>query len=305
MLFVLALFAACSDGSVDDAAPEQRSGTDVAGAEPSAEPSTAAASKDRTQNENDDERAGRGGPDGEDPSKTAGGDGGSTDGAWEQPSGSVFNDGETEDDHSSALHPAAGRYLYSQTGFERFCQAATCDERPLPPRQAVEVSLRGRSDTSAVVVSEARSSDSRTVRTTTAYTRNEAAITHVYALFSYEGFTFENSYEPRPPVESLRFPLKQGKSWSGSWRDSTSGDYSINVLGRDTVQVNGAAVTAFKLSMVTDFRGEFSGTSKAILWVDVAKKAMVKTTGKIDLRSSYGRYVTEFNNKLRSGPGYR
>lgn len=214
--------------------------------------------------------------------------------------GDVFNDGGGEDDNSSALHPAAGRYVYSQTGYERFCQAATCDQQPLPARQPIVVTVQQ----PGVVVSEIRASDNRIVRTTTVFSRKDARVTHVYARFSYEGFSFENSYEPRPPVVSLRFPLKEGARWSGSWEDSTSGDYSVDVLGREGLEVNGAAVQAYKLATVTNFRGEFSGSSKALVWVDPATKAVVKTSGKLDLRSSFGRYVTEFNNMLRSGPGY-
>lgn len=301
ILLVLALLGACSDGGAADVASGPSPAQDTADARPPADRSPDA--REGTEDEPDGGPAGSAGEEPGDRSDARADmqppDPGREDG------GGVFNDGEGEDDHSSALHPAAGRYVYSQSGFERFCQTATCDERPLPPRQPVGVTLRGRGDTTAVVVSEARSSDSRTVTTTTVYSRRNAVVTDVYARFAYEGFTFENSYTPRPPVETLRFPLKPGKSWSGRWNDSTSGDYSINVLGRDTVEVNGAVITAFKLSMVTRFRGEFTGTSKALLWIDVATKSMVKTSGAIDLRSSFGRYVSEFNNTLRSGPGYR
>ncbi len=301
ILLVLALLSACSDGGAPDVASDPSPAEDTAGARPEAGRTPGAhedaedGSDGPPATSNGERRRDRSDPQADLEPSDAGGEQG----------GSVFNDGEGEDDNSSALHPAAGRYVYSQSGFERFCQAATCDERPLPARQPVDVTLRGRDGTSAVVVSEARSSDARTVRTTTAYTRRNAAVTDVYARFAYEGFAFENSYTPRPPVETLRFPLKQGKAWSGSWKDSTSGDYSINVLGRDMVEVNGTVVTAFKLSMVTRFRGEFTGTSKALLWIDVATKSMVKTSGAIDVRSTFGRYVSEFNNTLRSGPGYR
>ena len=215
--------------------------------------------------------------------------------------GDAFNDGGGEDDNSSALHPAAGRYVYEQTGFERFCQAATCEQQPLPSRQPIVVSVRQPS----VVISEITSSDNRLVRTTTVFGRESAQVTNVYARFSYEGFTFENEYEPRPPVESLRFPLEEGARWSGRWEDSTSGDYTVSVLGRENVEVQGGAIAAYKLATVTNFRGEFNGSSKAILWIDNATKTVVKTSGKLDLRSSFGRYISEFNNKLRSGPGYR
>lgn len=300
MLVALSLLGACNSASERDAAaPEARPteepgdglespGRPVAGATEAEEKGKANASGRREK------------PTGqvEAPGDADTGAAGSEDGA------SAFNDGESEDDHSSALHPAAGRYVYRQRGYERFCQAAACEQQPLPPRQPVDVSVRARGPQRTVVVSEMRASDNRMVRTTTGFSRRNAIVTDVYARFTYEGFSFENSYTPRPPVETLRFPLKQGAHWSGSWEDSTSGDYSIDVLARENLEVSGRALQAYKLSMVTDFRGEFTGTSKALLWVDVATKTVVKTTGKVDLRSSFGRYVTEYDNHLRSGPRY-
>ena len=228
-----------------------------------------------------------------DASSDDGGDGG----------GNVFND-DAEDDRSSAVYPAAGRYLYRQSGFERFCQATRCEDQALPSTQPIHVSLGDPSPDSATVVSEIEASGNRTMRTTAEFTRRSALVTEVYARFSYEGFTFENTYRPEPPVESLRFPLREGNAWSGRWKDSTSGDYSIEVIDLEEVSVGGAAINAFKLSSVTNFEGEFDGSAKALIWVDPATKVVVKTTGRLDLRSAFGRYITEFSNTLRSGPGY-
>ena len=232
------------------------------------------------------------------------GKGGSKPGASGDEEDNVFNDGGEEDDASSAVYPSAGRYIYRQSGFERFCQAARCEDYDLPPSQPVDISLQEPSPDRAVVISEIRASDNRLVRTTATYTRADALITQVYARFSYEGFTFEETYRPEPPVESLRFPLQEGSSWSGRWKARTSGDYEVDVIGTEQISVGGSTVRAFKLSSVTNFEGEFDGTAKALIWVDPATKAMVKTTGKLDLQSAFGRYITEFTNVLRSGPGY-
>lgn len=289
-LVLVVLLSACSDGSEDRTQPEVASDP-----EPSGERSGAKATPKPKETKGKENRSSRK-DDGADPvGETEGSEGGGED---------VFNDGEGEDDNSSALHPAAGSYVYGQNGYERFCQATTCDQQALPGRQHVAVKVPQRGGGRAVVVSEIRASDNRLVRTTTTYSRKSALVTDVYLRFAYQGFTFENSYEPRPPVESLRFPLREGGSWSGTWEDSTSGDYSVDILGRETIEVGGAAITAYKLATVTNFRGDFEGSSKGIVWIDAATKMMVKTSGKIDVRNSYGRYISEFNNRLRSGPGY-
>ncbi len=232
---------------------------------------------------------------------TEGGDAGAAGGG---DGDNAFNDSGSEDDHSSAVYPAAGLYVYGQQGYERFCQGTSCERRALPPRQRIDVSLRNQSPQRATVVTEIEASDNRLVRTRAVYTRANALVTDVYARFGYEGFTFENTYRPDPPVESLRFPLRAGTAWSGRWEADTSGSYSIEVIGSEGVTVGGASLQAIKISSVMDLRGQFEGTAKSLIWLDPATKAVVKTTGKLDLTSAFGRYLTEFSTKLRSGPGY-
>ncbi len=246
------------------------------------------------------------GEDGSDGGEGSGGDASARDG--DDGAGgdddNVFNDGGGEDDASSALHPAAGRYIYAQQGYESFCQAASCERQDLPAGQPVDVSVKGKTGSRAVVVSKAEASDNRMVRTTATFTRSNSLVTNVYARFAYEGFTFENTYQPDPPVEALRFPLERGAAWSGRWRDSTSGKYSVRVLGTELVSVGGASVNAFKLETVTEFSGEFEGSARTMVWLDPASKVVVKTIGKLELESAFGRYITEFENELRSGPGF-
>jgi hypothetical protein len=218
-------------------------------------------------------------------------------------SSSPFNDSGGEDDNSSAVYPAAGSYLYSQSGFEKFCSGGSCERQALPERQTARIILQSRTDGRAVVVTETSSGD-RMLRTTATFTRANSLITDVYTRLSYRGFAFENEYHPAPPVESLRFPLRDGARWSGSWEDSTSGDYSVQVFGPSRVTVNGRAVRAFQVATTTRFEGEFEGEAKTLTWVDPATKAIVKLSGAVDLTSTYGRYVTEFSSSLRSGPRY-
>lgn len=235
-----------------------------------------------------------------------GGPGGGTDkgeggGGGQDP----YTEGPREDDHSSPLFTAPGDYVYQQSGYERFCGAATCEREDLPDRQSMKVTLEQRSSESAVVVAEARASGNRLMRTTTRFTRGVALVTKVYARFSYEGFTFENSYAPKPPVESLRFPMSDGQSWSGRWTDSTSGTYSFEVGEREELEVGGRVVQAFRVTYEMTFEGEFEGSSDGTVWVDPATRVVVASAGRLDLTSSFGRYVTEGRTRLLSGPRYR
>ncbi len=141
-------------------------------------------------------------------------------------------------------------------------------------------------------------------RTTTRYTASAAAITEVYVRFAYSGYTFDQTYRPRPPVQSLRFPLRAGDSWSGSWRGKVSGSYSAQVVGREVVTVSGAGVDAMKVQTRTNFRGDFSGRANATVWVDPRTRAVVRTAGNLRVESTYGSYETGFATSLLSGPGY-
>ena len=302
LLFALLLLVSCSEGGTDapSAAPtEQSSDDDVA-----AKDKKTAQSK-KGDDEPNKKKAGSpkldSGPKHKDGKSSSGGTGtGDDDG---QPR-NAFNDSGSEDDGSSAAYPAPGGYVFAQRGFEKFCAGGSCERQGLAKQQTVRISVTARSGNGATVVSEASSSDDRMFRTTTDYSSAGALITDVYTRLTYQGFAFENDYHPAPPVESLRFPLQDGAAWRGSWKDSTSGSYSVQVFGPSSVSVGGRAVRAFQVATTTQFRGEFNGEAKTLAWIDPATKAVVKLSGSADLNSTYGRYVTEFSNSLRSGPGY-
>ena len=218
--------------------------------------------------------------------------------------GSELTEGSGEDDNSSAAYPAAGSYEYAQNGFEEFCQAARCEREDLPARQPVAIRHEGAAPDAATVISELRASNSRSVKTHTRMDRTRAVVTKVHVKFDYEGYSFDDTYSPQPPVESLRFPLRAGQSWSGRWEDSTSGDYRVRVFESEPVSVGGRTVRAFRVETFTDFRGQFNGRSKIDTWIDPATKAVVKSKGVLNVTSAFGRYSTSFATQLRAGPGY-
>jgi hypothetical protein len=204
----------------------------------------------------------------------------------------------------AAVYPAAGTYVLDQQGYEEFCQA-TCERRDLPPTQRVDVSYRDRSDDAAVVVSDARSSQERTMRTTTRWTRSDALITSVRTSFKWQGFEFVSEYHPSPPIKSLRFPLHVGDRWSGRWEAKTSGDYEISVVGQERVTAGDGAVRTFRINTFTRFEGELDGTADITVWIDPRTRAIVAADGTIEASSGFGKYRTKFETTLRSGPGYR
>ena len=302
LVFALMLFVSCSEGGTDapSAAPTEQSADDAATKDQKVAKSQDGEDKEPNQKpgtrKSDDPKPNDGEPSGGGSDKDAGQGGGKPRNA--------FNDGGGEDDASSAAYPAPGDYLFAQSGFEKFCAGGSCERQGLAKQQTVRINVTARSGDRATVISETSSSDDRVLRTTTDYTRAGALITDVYTRLTYQGFAFENDYHPAPPVESLRFPLQDGAAWRGSWKDSTSGDYAVRVFGPTSVSVGGRAVRAFQVATTTQFRGEFNGEAKTLAWIDPATKAVVKISGSADLNSTYGRYVTEFSNSLRSGPGY-
>lgn len=214
------------------------------------------------------------------------------------------NEAGGEEDRAAASYPAAGGYRYEQSGFEEYCQTGSCEREELPPMQSVELSYRRRSSQRATIVSDARISEQRSARTTFRFTKRAALVTEVVVRYSRNGFSFENSYRPDPPVESLRFPLRVGKSWSGRWKAQTSGDYRFEVVDRARVLAGGRSVEAFRLDSVTRFRGEFDGRAAATYLVDPDTRAVVGSQGHMKVSSTFGDFETTFKTRLRSGPGY-
>ncbi len=215
------------------------------------------------------------------------------------------DEGDSTSGGSASAYPARGSYTFSQSGYEEFCDnTGNCDKDRLPKRQPTELTYESSSNDSALVVAEQRQSDSRLTRTWTRFTPSGAHITKVYVKFSYSGFTFERTYEPQPPVEALRFPMTSGESWSGRWRSSTSGSYSVKVGGRTQIDVGGRSVSAYRVETTTEFRGDFEGKSRLTAYVDPDTKAIVATDGVLNVTSNFGRYSTVFETKLADGPRY-
>jgi hypothetical protein len=214
-----------------------------------------------------------------------------------------LTEGANENDNSTPIAPAEGTYTYSQQGFEEFCQTS-CERSRLPSTADTKIKVQERSGSAVFLTSETRSSDDRLVRSTFIYTPDKAMITRLYARFAYKGFTLTEQYDPNPAIYAFNFPLEGGAGWQGHWDAKVSGDYAVSVAGDEQVSVSGATVRAMKVETNTTFSGEYDGEAHIVAWIDPATRAVVRASGEVDLKSTFGRYHTRFTTTLRSGPGY-
>ncbi len=247
--------------------------------------------------------AGKKGDGGSGKPKNGGGDtngsGGGDNGSGGGGDGSDGGGGDT-----SRAYPAAGEYTYAQNGFEEFCQGPSCEKRQLPETQTVNVSYTDSTATTATVVTKTVSSEGQTLTTTTRYTPEGAYITKVVVDFSYGSFDFSQTYEPQPAVEALQFPLKAGQRWSGTWKARTSGDYKMRVTAVENFEIDDDPTKVYKISSVTNFKGDFTGRAQTTLWLDWKTKSLIKTDGKIAVASGLGEYTSNFDTLIQYGPGY-
>ena len=202
------------------------------------------------------------------------------------------------------VSPSPGSYTYSQSGYEEFCQGASCDRTKLPATQTVEVDYQQRSKSSAVAVVDAHVSSRSSTRTTFEFTERGTRILEMVITASTGGLDYSTRYRPEPPIKAIVLPLSTGKSWSGRWKDNVSGNYQIRVVARETLRAGGRTVNAFKLTSKTTFSGELKGHQDLIAWIDPSTGQVVKTAGFTTAESSLGRYETRFETALSGGPGY-
>lgn len=199
--------------------------------------------------------------------------------------------------------PPPGSYVYRQSGFEEFCRLPTaCERIDLPAARTISSSVDRRSSSEAVVIGEGQVSQMRFVRDTMRFSVRRAVLTEAYVRFRYGSAEFENSYRPSPPVEVLRLPLTVGARWSGAWDAETAGNYSIEVVGRESLDAAGARRDVFRIVSHTVFRGDVEGRQDLTVWIDSRTLATTKAVGSLDARSLGGRYRTRYEALLRSAP---
>jgi hypothetical protein len=301
LLSLALLMASCSEPSTDGAARAPESSTRSTGDAP-------AEQEDTVEKTPAEKKEGSGGsPDGNATGEGGSGDPSTTDGegglgSRKERVGSseaeTAGGGGGSNGGRSGIRPQGGRYDYAQSGWEEFC-TATCERDDLPATQPISLRVDKRGN-ALELVSVSRSSEDRSVTTTSLLTEGALEITRLE--LRYRGFS--DSYEPAPAVRSLQFPLQVGDGWSGSWKADTSGDYEVQVVARDGLQVDGREVQTFKLDTFTRFRGDFTGHMDAVVWIDPKTSLAIRSHGSIRLETSFGRFNSDFDTMLIEGPGY-
>lgn len=204
---------------------------------------------------------------------------------------------------SGASYPAAGAYRYGQTGYERFCQAL-CDRRDLPSPLTITVSHASPGAGAITVIDHGQVSEMRATRNTSVWRRSAVSLVGHLTRFATGAISYESSWEPQPPIQILRLPIRAGQTWFGSWEAETAGEYTVVVVGVDSVSVGGKPVPAYRVETEMTLSGEFEGSHQITLWIDPATKATVRARGSLDVRASGGRYETHYDLSLDSAPGY-
>ncbi|MQB00070.1 MAG: hypothetical protein GEU78_07210 [Actinobacteria bacterium] len=199
--------------------------------------------------------------------------------------------------------PRAGSYVYSQEGYEEFC-TPTCAGDPLPRTRSAIVSYGAGSRNAIVVIETTRVSSQRTLRTVTRHTRGAARVAEVVDTFTRDETRHRIRYRPAPTIETLELPLRPGSAWAGAWRGTTSGSYRMSVGGFDRIQTAGRSIRAARIVVRMGFRGRYDGYGVVTLWVDPTSRVTVASVGSIEVSSGFGRYTSDFDTRLRQGPGY-
>ena len=298
---LLATLMACSGSpaardanSLPKSAPTQPAGETVG--EPSGDPTGAGSSNSGSSKGSKKKSSPQDGATGQVDTGAGGGNDASTGSGGSTPQGGGKDRG--------VVSPSPGSYGYSQSGYEEFCQGASCDRTKLPATQTVEVDYQQRSKSSAVAVVDAHVSERSSTRTTFEFTDRGTRILEMIITASTGGLDYSTRYRPDPPIKAIVLPLSTGKSWAGRWKDNVSGNYRIRVAARETLRAGGRSVNAFKLTSKTTFSGELNGHQDLTAWIDPSTGQVVKTAGFTTAESSFGRYETRFETALSGGPGY-
>lgn len=295
-LLALFLVAGCSSPSApDDELSRADEGTQEAAKDDAAQRDADRPTGKRRKTGKNDAKAAKGAPEAEeDASDTDVGpdtdDGGST---------AARPDGHGASTRPGTPSPQSGRYVYAQSGWEEFC-AGTCRRSDLPASAAIDTGVSAAGTDRLKVVSESRSSKNRSMRSTSFLTEAALDIAEVELRYG----SFSNTYEPSPPVRSLRLPLAVGDAWTSSWSADTSGSLHAEVVRTDRLVVGKRSIKTYKLETVTTFRGEFRGTLTSTAWIDPATAMTLRTQGKARITTDYGRLNSNFDTMLIDGPGY-
>lgn len=200
--------------------------------------------------------------------------------------------------------PAAGTYLYAQSGSERFCSETACGTpRPLPSTADAILTRPGAGAHGEQVAIELRVDTGRIVRLALSFTGDAAVLERLDAEFTESGVTQTATLQPIPPARLLDFPLRAGKTWSGAFDDQGArGTYSFRARARETINAAGEQVAAWRVEGSIDVEGETSGHTELTMWIEPATNTILRLKAILEARSALARYEATLNETLSRRP---
>ena len=213
------------------------------------------------------------------------------------------------------LHPAEimlpgqGNYVYSMSGSNTLCgdqgELTVCPPREqLPTRMTIGVSREKSPNGDDMIILDRRWSGGSELSSNLRLTDQGAFITMTRNVFDYEGVQIGASFRLHPPAAWLRFPLRVGSSWNDRWEGPTKGWLAAEVVGKDSLRVDGRAIKTYRILSTTRFQGKTSGSVISTEWVDPTTNLPLRIHSDISLDDAATEYRAEFESKLLSGPGY-
>lgn len=193
--------------------------------------------------------------------------------------------------------PPAGEHLFSQRGWEEYCQAASCDRTDLPGELTSTIERSSKRSFS----SRARSGSNE--QTISYRLESDRLVMEEIANHSaYRGFSYETIVTPEPGIVSLRLPVEPGMSWSGNWKDKrggTNGSYSVRVIEGLAASHRGSEEKAYKVELKLFFKGEIEGFTTVVATVAERDLMVLATVGRTEATTQFGTYRSEFATAYR------
>ncbi len=156
---------------------------------------------------------------------------------------------------SGPAQPKVGAYTFHEKGTRRAGSAG--QSQPYEEDGTLNVSRSGSDATLSYQNSQGK--EDMTLR----FERDRVLLTHVMIQQSIGSF----GGDLQPPPMVVRWPVRVGDSWSGSWTaNGTSGKTSVRVDRSESMSAMGSAWKTYVLETTTTTTGQASGTTKVTSW---------------------------------------
>lgn len=226
------------------------------------------------------------------------------------PSVAVVDDTRNGTPSVKARHPRYGTYVFDQAGYEQLCprQGGSCldDGGRLPDDHVLRVSRYGFSDP-PVISAVAETSPRLTTRSAIRFATGKATLKAMEITVDTRYADFTVQLDPEFGVDWMRFPLRVGSEWRGSWSSGpTPGTLWVEVTDKATTVVNARSIPTIKTHLVLSWDGSHAGDLDVNNWVDARTGMILESAGTLRTATGFSDYLYEaaFRTVLRGGPGY-